>query len=60
MTELKPEAKEEIKRAYESFEAALRTIAHEHRLTVSELLAQLDQKHIEAIEARLHSSDTSK
>ncbi|MEI7512793.1 MAG: hypothetical protein WCK01_05050 [Candidatus Uhrbacteria bacterium] len=56
MAPLTPEAKSQITAAYKKFEAKLKTIAHEHRVTVGDLLTQLDKKQVEAIKKRIGPS----
>jgi hypothetical protein len=56
MPEVTPEAKAQIEQAYAAFRASLQTIAHEHRVTVGELLTQLDQKHVEDLKKRVDST----
>lgn len=56
MAPLTPEAKSQITAAYKKFEAKLKTIAHEHRVTVGDLLTLLDKKQVEAIKKRIGPS----
>jgi len=56
MAPLSPEAKKQIETAYATFQAKLKTIAHEHRVTVGELLTQLDEKHVEALKKQIGPS----
>jgi predicted DNA-binding ribbon-helix-helix protein len=56
MAPLSDDAKKQIEEAYASFRATLRDIAHEHRTTVTDLLTQLDEQHVEDIEKRIQST----
>lgn len=53
MPDVSPETKAEIRKAYEEFEASLRRIAHEHRVTVSELLHQVDEGYVKKLKERI-------
>ncbi len=55
MSEVTPEAKKKLVEAYAAFERSLRDIAHEHRLTVSDLLHQVDEKYVEKLKERIQS-----
>jgi Spy/CpxP family protein refolding chaperone len=57
MPDLTAEAKQQIETAYKTFEAKLKTIAHEHRTTVGDLLTQLDKEHVEALHKKLETEN---
>lgn len=57
MGELSPETKKKIADAYTAFERNLREIAHEHRLTVSELLHQVDEKYVDKLKDRIKGAE---
>ena len=56
MPDVTPEAKKAVEQAYATFRAKLKTIAHEHRVTVGELLTQIDQKHVEQLKKQVDST----
>jgi len=56
MPDVTPEAKKAVEQAYATFREKLKAISHEHRVTVGELLTQLDQKHIEQLKKQVDSS----
>ncbi len=51
-----PEEKEKILLAYHKFQRELRKITHDHRATVSGILATIDQKQIQAIEEKIKNA----
>ena len=53
MPDVTPDAKKKIADAYAAFEKSLRDIAHEHRLTVSDLLHQVDEKCVDKLKERI-------
>lgn len=53
MPDVTPETKKKIADAYTAFERNLREIAREHRLTVSDLLHQVDEKYVDKLKERI-------
>lgn len=53
---LTAEEKQKILEAYRHFQQELREITHNHRTNVTEILSQIDQKQIEALEQQIKSA----
>lgn len=53
MADVTPETKKQIADAYAEFERSLRKIAHEHRVTVSQLLDEVDQAYVGKLKERI-------
>ncbi len=53
MPDVTPETKKQIVDAYAEFERSLRKIAHEHRMTVSQLLDEVDRTYIGKLKDRI-------
>lgn len=53
---LTSEEKAKILDAYMRFQDELRVITHDHRASVSEILASIDQKQIQALEEKIKNA----
>jgi len=53
---LTSEEKAKILDAYKRFQDELRVITHDHRASVSEILASIDQKQIQALEEKIKNA----